>query len=230
MHRSYRKATRLVVTARSVSIALLATATVLTGCQRGSPPGPTASATGPSGCPTAQTRARAAVARAEQTDTAWNGPTGGPTAVSGKTIVYVAQTMTNPGVAGVTNGVREAARVIGWNVRVIDGGGSPAGIQAAMSEAVTLRPSGIVIGGFDPGSTSQQVGRAGAAGIPLIGWHAVASPGPSRRPELFTNVTTRVEDVAGISARWIISQSNGRAGVVLITDASIPFARNKSEL
>ncbi|MEU6510119.1 substrate-binding domain-containing protein [Streptomyces sp. NPDC046942] len=230
MHRSYRKATRLVVTARSVSIALLATATALTGCQRGSPPGPTASATGPSGCPTAQTRARAAVARAEQTDTAWNGPTGGPTAVSGKTIVYVAQTMTNPGVAGVANGVREAARVIGWNVRVIDGGGSPAGIQAAMSEAVTLRPSGIVIGGFDPGSTSQQVGRAGAAGIPLIGWHAVASPGPSRRPELFTNVTTRVEDVAGISARWIISQSNGRAGVVLITDASIPFARNKSEL
>ncbi|WBO61771.1 substrate-binding domain-containing protein [Streptomyces camelliae] len=230
MHRSYRKATRPAVTARSVSIALLATATVLTGCQRGSPHGPTASATGPGGCPPAQTKARAAVARAEQTDTAWNGPTGGPAAVSGKTIVYVAQTMTNPGVAGVANGVREAARVIGWNVRVIDGGGSPAGIQAAMSEAVTLRPSGIVIGGFDPGSTSQQVDRAGAAGIPLIGWHAVASPGPSRRPALFTNVTTRVEDVAGISARWIISQSNGRAGVVLITDASIPFARNKSEL
>ncbi|MGW5547370.1 substrate-binding domain-containing protein, partial [Streptomyces sp. NPDC003998] len=160
----------------------------------------------------------------------WNGPTSGPAAVSGKTIVYVAQTMTNPGVAGVANGVRDAARVIGWNVRVIDGGGSPAGIQAAMSEAVALRPSGIVIGGFDPGSTSQQVAQANAAGIPLVGWHAVASPGPSRRPELFTNVTTRVEDVARISAQWIISLSNGRAGVVLITDASIPFARQKSEL
>jgi ribose transport system substrate-binding protein len=150
--------------------------------------------------------------------------------VAGKTIVYVAQTMTNPGVAGVANGVREAAGVIGWNVRVIDGGGSPAGIQAAMSEAVTLRPSGIVIGGFDPGSTSQQVAQANAAGIPLVGWHAVAPPGPSRRPELFTNVTTRVEDVAAISAQWIISRSDGRAGVVLITDASIPFARRKSEL
>lgn len=43
-------------------------------------------------------------------------------------------------------------------------------------------------------------------------------------------MTTDVEEVARISARWIISTSNGRAGVVLITDASIPFARNKSDL
>ncbi|MFI2203367.1 substrate-binding domain-containing protein [Streptomyces sp. NPDC020192] len=229
MHRN-RKATPRAVTARSVSLALLAALAAFTGCQRGPSNGPTVSTTGPGGCPAAQTTARAAVVRAERTDTVWNGPTGGPGAVSGKTVVYVAQTMTNPGVAGVADGVREAASVIGWNVRVIDAGGSPSGVQAAMSEAVSLRPSGIVIGGFDPGSTSQQVDRANAAGIPLVGWHAVASPGPSRRPELFTNVTTRVEDVARISAQWIISHSNGRAGVVLFTDASIPFARNKSEL
>ncbi|MFC4467627.1 substrate-binding domain-containing protein [Streptomyces xiangluensis] len=225
-----RKATSGVFTARFASAALLAAVTVLAGCERGSSTGQGDSATGTSGCPAAHARAQAAVRQAEKTDAPWEGPTSGPTAVSGKTIVYVAQTMTNPGVAGAADGVREAARVIGWNVRVIDGGGTPAGIQAAMSAAVALRPSGIVIGGFDPDSTSQQVARADATGIPLIGWHAVASPGPSQRPKLFTNVTTRVEDVAGISAQWIISRSNGRAGVVLITDASIPFARNKSDL
>jgi ribose transport system substrate-binding protein len=150
--------------------------------------------------------------------------------VSGRTIVYVAQTMTNPGVAGAAEGVRDAAGVIGWNVRVIDGGGTPAGIQAAMSEAVALRPAGIVIGGFDPNATSQQVTRAVSSRIPLVGWHAVAAPGPSRRPPLFTNVTTNVEEVARISAQWVISQSNGNAGAVIFTDASIPFARNKSEL
>ncbi|GAA2658634.1 substrate-binding domain-containing protein [Streptomyces vastus] len=225
-----RKATPGVFTARSASAALLAAVTVLAGCERGSSTGEGDSATGPSGCPAAHDRAQAAVRQAEKTDAPWDGPTSGPTAVSGKTIVYVAQTMTNPGVAGTAKGVREAARVIGWNVRVIDGGGTPAGIQAAMSAAVALRPSGIVIGGFDPDSTSQQVARADAAGIPLIGWHAVASPGPSQRRKLFTNVTTRVEDVAGISAQWVISRSNGRAGVVLITDASIPFAKNKSDL
>ncbi|WP_234543956.1 substrate-binding domain-containing protein [Streptomyces shenzhenensis] len=215
---------------RTVGLALLAAAVALAGCQRGSSKGPGTAATGPSGCPAVQAAAVAAVARAERTDNTWNGPATGPAAVSGKTIVYVAQTMTNPGVAGVAGGLREAARVIGWRVRVIDGGGSPAGIQAAMSEAVDLRPSGIVIGGFDPGSTAQQVGAAGAAGIPLIGWHAVAAPGPSRRPPLFTNVTTRVANVAGISAQWIIAHSGGRAGVVLFTDASVPFAKRKSEL
>jgi ribose transport system substrate-binding protein len=225
----HRKAVPGGFRARTAAV-LLAAATLLAGCERGSSSGPQDAGSGPSGCPETQVRAEAAVRRAEQTDVPWNGPTSGPPAVAGKTLVYVAQTMTNPGVAGAADGVRKAARVIGWNVRVIDGGGTPAGIQAAMSEAVALRPSGIVIGGFDPNATSQQVARASAAHIPLIGWHAVASPGPSRRPELFTNVTTRVEDVAAVSAQWVIADSHGDAGVVVFTDASIPFAKNKSEL
>ncbi|MFE5812694.1 substrate-binding domain-containing protein [Streptomyces sp. NPDC056479] len=229
MHRT-PKATPGILRARSAAAALLAAVAVLAGCERGSQSGPEDPPSGPNGCPAAHARARTAVDRAQRTDVAWNGPTTGPTAVSGRTIVYVAQTMTNPGVAGAAEGVRDAAGVIGWKVRVIDGGGTPAGIQAAMSEAVALRPSGIVIGGFDPNATSQQVTRADAAGIPLIGWHAVAAPGPSRRPPLFTNVTTNVEEVARISAQWVIAQSNGNAGAVIFTDASIPFARNKSEL
>ena len=44
------------------------------------------------------------------------------------------------------------------------------------------------------------------------------------------HVTTRVESVAKISADWIIARSNGRAGVVLFTDASIPFPKHKSDL
>ncbi|WP_416985193.1 substrate-binding domain-containing protein [Streptomyces sp. T028] len=226
-----RRATPGARASRLTSCALLAAAILLAGCERGSSDAPGETPTGPNGCPAVHATAQAAVLRAEQTDVPWGGPTTGPRAVTGKrTLVYVAQTMTNPGVAGAAKGVREAARVIGWNVRVVDGGGTPAGIQAAMSEAVALRPSGIVIGGFDPNSTSRQVAQAERAGIPLVGWHALAAPGPSKRPRLFTNVTTRVEEVAGISARWVIAHSQGRAGVVLITDASIPFARNKSEL
>lgn len=214
-------------------VAVLAVAAaVAVGCERGAstgaaplPPEPTKAV-----CPTALAEAERAVQQAEKTDSAWNGPTGGPAAVPGKTIVYVAQTMTNPGVAGTAKGVREAAKTIGWNVRVIDGQGTPTGIQAAFGQAVTLRPSGIVIGGFDPHLTSQQVAKAGADHIPLIGWHAVGSPGPSRNPELFSNITTKVQDVAKISADWIITHSHGDAGVVMFTDASIPFARNKSDL
>ncbi|MCL6737167.1 substrate-binding domain-containing protein [Streptomyces neyagawaensis] len=217
-------------TTRSAAALLLAVAAALTGCERGSSSDSGDSTATADGCPAVRARAEDAVGRAERTDAPWNGPTTGPRAVADRTLVFVAQTMTNPGVAGAADGVREAARVIGWNVRVIDGGGTPAGIQAAMSEALALRPSGIVIGGFDPNSTSQQVARANAADIPLVGWHAVASPGPSRQPPLFTNVTTRVEEVARFSAQWVIADSDGNAGVVVFTDASIPFAKHKSEL
>ncbi|MEU2832846.1 substrate-binding domain-containing protein [Streptomyces lavendulae] len=225
MHRNHQ--------ATLTAAALLGAAvTLLAGCGGGPPPGGGPSSPGPSsaGCPAALAKAAAAVRRAESTDAAWTGPTTGPAAVPGKNLVYVAQTMTNPGVAGVAKGLQEAADAIGWQVRVIDGGGTPAGIQAALSQAVTLKPSGIVIGGFDPDLTSQQVARARAAHIPLVGWHAVGSPGPNESAGLFTNVTTKVEDVARISADWIIARSHGDAGVVVFTDDSIPFARNKSEL
>ncbi|GCB48999.1 substrate-binding domain-containing protein [Streptomyces sp. NL15-2K] len=210
-----------------------ATITVVAGCESdstaesvaGSPDGSSRP-----GCPTALAEAKRAVKTAEDVNSPWAGPTGGPRAVPDKTIVYIAQTLTNPGVAGVAAGVQEAADVVGWHVRTINGQGTSAGIKAAFDEALALGPDGIVVGGFDPTSVAAQVEQADAAGIPLIGWHALTAPGPSETPKLFSNITTRVEEVAKISADWIIARSNGRAGVVLFTDASIPFAKRKSDL
>ncbi len=218
-------------TVRAVAALAVVTAS-LTGCARSLQTG-TANSDGSSktGCPIVLAVARKSVAEAEATDTPWDGPITGPRAVSGtKTIVYVADTMTNPGVAGAAKGVQEAAKTIGWKVTVIDGQGSSAGVQKAFSQAIALNPSGIVIGGFDPKTTSKQVRQANARNIPLIGWHAVDTPGPSEDPKLFTNVTTDIEEVARISADWVIAQSNGTAGVVVFTDSSIPFADEKANL
>jgi len=206
-------------------------ALALTGCSRGSEETTTqATATGEGSCPDVVATAQTAVDAATATDAPWDGPTTGPAAQSGKTIAYVAQTMTNPGVASVAAGVQEAAAEIGWDVRVLDGQGDQAGIQNAFGQALALNPAGIVVGGFDPKSTQSQMDQAVAAGIPVIGWHAVATPGPSTDPALFTNVTTKVEDVAKISAQYIIAQSNGTAGVVVFTDDSIPFAAGKAQM
>ncbi|KPC61579.1 substrate-binding domain-containing protein [Streptomyces chattanoogensis] len=182
------------------------------------------------GCPTALARARQAVKKAEEVNAPWRGPTDGPKAAHGKTVVYIAQTLTNPGVAGVAQGVQEAAKIVGWHARTLNGQGTPDGQRAAFKQALRLNPDGIVISGFDPGIAAADVKKAHAAGISLIGWHATAAPGPSKDPQLFSNITSRVEDVAKISADWIIARSNGRAGVVLFTDASIPFAKHKSDL
>ncbi|WP_215452835.1 substrate-binding domain-containing protein [Streptomyces sp. ATCC 21386] len=219
---STRKATVAVVT--------FLVAAAAAGCTSGSATEASTVGAREPGCPAVLAEAQQAVKAAEDINAPWSGPTRGPDAVPGKTIAYVAQTMTNPGVSGVAKGVQEAAEVIGWDVRTFDGEGTPAGIRSAFAEALALKPSGIVIGGFDPAAAAGQAERAGAAGIPLIGWHATPAPGPSTDPELFTNVTTRVEEVAEISADWIIARSEGHAGVVLFTDASIPFAKRKSDL
>jgi ribose transport system substrate-binding protein len=215
---------------RTIAIGAAA-ASVLTGCSKGSSTtSSTATASGAGGCPAAVTSAKAAVQTATDVKAAWTGPTTGPKATAGKLIVYVAQTLTNPGVAGAAKGVQEAGKAIGWQVRVIDGQGDQSGIQAAFGQALALKPAGIVIGGFDPNSIKAQISQANAAGIPLVGWHALSDPGPSSDPKLFSNVTTKVEDVAKISAQWIIAQSNGTAGVVVFTDNSIPFAAGTAKM
>jgi ribose transport system substrate-binding protein len=206
-------------------------ASILAGCSRGSDAkasGTTATGTG--SCPDVVSTANAAIQAATDTKPAWTGPTTGPTAASNKTIVFVAQTLTNPGVAGAAKGVQDAAAAIGWQVRVLDGQGDQAGIQAAFGQALALKPSGIVIGGFDPGSIKAQIAQANAANIPLVGWHALSDPGPSTDPKLFSNVTTKVQDVARISAQYIIAKSDGAAGVVVFTDNSIPFAAGKATM
>ncbi|WP_432586907.1 substrate-binding domain-containing protein [Streptomyces sp. HD1123-B1] len=216
-------------TRKAALMSVVFLAVVATGCE---PDGSGSShrTSAEPGCPTALARAERAVKKAQDVDAPWKGPTTGPSAVRGKSVVYIAQTLSNPGAAGVAQGVQEAASILGWHARTINGEGTPAGIRAAFERALDLAPDGIVIGGFDPGSVADEVARAEAAGIEVIGWHATAAPGPSAKPGLFTNVTSRVEDVARISADWIIARSHGRAGVVLFTDATVPFAKHKSDL
>lgn len=213
----------------ATAAALLAVAAVA-GCDPDSDTGASKAGSAKAGCPSVVAKAKRAVATAEDVDAPWSGPTTGPKAVRGKTIVFIAHTLANPGPAGVAQGVEEAADVVGWHVRTINGKGTTAGVRDAFEQAFALKPDGIVISGFGPEIATKELRRANAAGIPVIGWHATAAPGPSEDPKLFSNVTTRVEDVARISADWIIAGSNGHAGVVVFTDTTSAFPKHKSEL
>ena len=54
---------------------------------------------------------------------AFDGPTTGPKAAEGKTVVVLAADLKNGGILGVTTGIEEAAAKIGWEVKVLDGAG-----------------------------------------------------------------------------------------------------------
>jgi ribose transport system substrate-binding protein len=174
--------------------------------------------------------AASVVARAAAPATTWDGPTSGPKAQAGELIVYVSSDQRNGGAAAVAQGAAEAARAIGWEIRTLDGQGTPLSTSAALNQAIALKPVGIILGGFDAAEQKEAVGRARAEGIHVVGWHAAPSIGPLSDPQVFANITTDAAEVARVAADHVIVSSRGAAGVVIFTDSHFSIAVTKAEV
>ena len=175
------------------------------------------------------TKAKAFIATAAAQANKWTGPTTGPKAAAGKTIVYVSSDQRNGGAQGVGAGVQEAGQAIGWTVRVLDGRGTVAGHGDALGQAIALKPAAIILGGFDAAEQADLLEQATAAGIVVAGWHAGAAAGPIASPKVFTNITTSATATAEAAAYYAIAKSNGKAGVVIFTDSAYAIALAKSD-
>ncbi|MEP3279697.1 MAG: substrate-binding domain-containing protein [Stappiaceae bacterium] len=161
--------------------------------------------------------------------TEWDGPTSGPKAESGKTIVYLAADMKNGGVLGVANGVEEAAKKIGWEVRVLDGAGTVSGRAATFGQAMALKPDGIIIGGSDLTEQQTAIQAAIEAGIPLVSWHSGTIIGPNKEAGIFSNVSTDAMTVSEAAAKWAFADAGGKPGVVIFTDSTYQIAIDKAD-
>jgi ribose transport system substrate-binding protein len=169
---------------------------------------------------TAIAKAKEATAHADK----WDGPTSGPQAVAGKKIVFVAADLKNGGILGASEGVKEAAAAAGWKVTVIDGQGSVSSRTAAMNQALTLKPDGIVAGGFDTKEQQVAFDAAAKSGAVVVGWHSGTKPGPEPEAGIFANVTTSPQDVSDTAAFEAIADSGGKAGVIIFTDTQYEIA------
>ncbi|SIS91845.1 substrate-binding domain-containing protein [Phaeovulum vinaykumarii] len=173
--------------------------------------------------------AKAYVAKASQPNPPWTGPTSGPEAQTGKTIVYVSADQRNGGALGVSEGVEEAAKAIGWTLRVIDGQGSVSGRSAAMQQAIALQPDGIILGTVDANEQAEAIRQAHDAGIIIVGWHSTASAGASDKHPIFTTITTDPLEISRAAASLAVADSNGTANVVIFTDSVYEIAIAKSD-
>lgn len=173
--------------------------------------------------------AKAFLAKYAQHVTTWDGPTTGPKAVEGKTIVVLAGDLKNGGILGVTDGFKEAAKVVGWKVRVIDGAGTVSGRTSAFSQALALKPDGIVIEGFDPIEQRPGLQAAQSAGIPIVAWHAGAAVGPIAGTAVHVNVTTDPMLVSKAAALWAYVDAGGHPAVVIFTDSQYSIAVAKAQ-
>ena len=168
----------------------------------------------------------ARVAKAGARKTRWDGPVAGPKIQHRKWVVFIASDLHNSSLARLGAGVEEAASSAGWEVRNIDCHGSNAACAAAFREAIALKPDGIMLAGIEAREQTAGLNAAAAARIPVVGWHAAGKNGPT--DGMFTNLGTDAKEVAQIAALFSISESNGTAGVVLLTDSSSLYAITKS--
>jgi len=173
-------------------------------------------------------QAQLAIASALRAPTGERGPASGPRAEHGGLVVFVAGDLTNGGIAGAAIGVQQAAHAIGWRLQVLNGEGTTAGQTGALRAALRLKPTGIVLGGFDATAQKLALRQARALHIPVVGWHAGTQPGPIPSAGLFTNVSTDPAAVARLAADYAIARSGGTAQVVIFTDLRYPIAAYKA--
>jgi ribose transport system substrate-binding protein len=169
------------------------------------------------------------VTKAAATNIPWDGPTTGPKALPGKTIVLISEDQRNGGALGVSEGVTEAAKVIGWKLTVLDGAGVIANRSAAFGKAIALKPDVIIADNDDATEQKVNITKAADAGIKVLGWHSNVKPGPMEGVPLFTNISTDPRSVAKVSAALVIADSSGAAGVVVFTDSTEKISVMKSD-
>ena len=156
------------------------------------------------------------------------GPTTGPKAQPGKHVVLISEDQRNGGALGVSEGVTEAAKVMGWRLTVLDGAGVIANRAAAFGQAIALKPDVIIADNDDATEQKVNIIKAAAAGIKVLGWHSNVKPGPMEGIPLFTNISTDPTVVAQVAAALAIADANGKAGVVVFTDATEKISVMKS--
>lgn len=160
--------------------------------------------------------------------TPWKGPRTGPPAQPGKRIAVIGEDLRNGGILGVAQGVREAAKVIGWTVHMFDCGGTAQGRRKALADAQAKGPDGVLLIGSDAHATLDGLVALAERGVPIVGWHVASKAGPVAGTPVAMNVSTDPLEVARLTALAAIVQSKGRAGVVVFTDTGLEIAKAKA--
>lgn len=158
----------------------------------------------------------------------WTGPTSGPKAQEKKLIVFVNYDQRNSGGRAVGEFAAEAAKIMGWDYRVLDGQGTVSGQTAAMNQAITLKPDGIILGSVDALEHNPEISQAVSQGVKVVSWHSGTTAGKIEGSPIFTNVTTDPSEVARAAGLYAVADSNGTANVVLFTDNAYQICVTKT--
>lgn len=169
--------------------------------------------------------AEAAVAEAEKKVTG-GVPKSSPPVAKGKTVVLIPCAAAAEGCSQPMEGAAEAAKVLGWSSRTIDGKGTPADEAAAIEQAIALKPDAIIIHAIDPATVKGAVNDAKAAGIPVI----ASSVPQSDLVDFSTSPTKDAWVKTGEdAANFLIAETDGKAKYIQLENEEFGVVKERTE-
>ena len=157
----------------------------------------------------------------------WDGPTASPKPMAGKKVAYLSSNEANDASREWADAVKDAGSKAGWQVTIIDGRGSPKTWLEGYNQAIALKVDGIVTDA-DIASMQDAVREGARQGIPLVGIHGWAFPGPNKDLGVFYNIQQDPRDIGRAQADWVIAHSSGTARAVVTTHCEYQIACTKA--
>ena len=144
-------------------------------------------------------------------------------------MAVIAEDLRNGGVHGVSEGIREAAGVMQWTIKIFDAGGTNIGRAKATADAMAARPDGLILVGSDAYDMAPRLAPFQQRDIPIVGWHVAPRPGVLADTPVAMNVSSDPLEVARLAAMAVIVSAKGKAGVVILTDSNFGIAMVKAK-
>jgi ribose transport system substrate-binding protein len=214
---------------RSFAVTLAVAAVLVTGCgSSSSDDKSSSSSSGSSGSsdPALKVFQDGATAAAAPL-TEFPGPKTGPTPVpKGKSLFIITCSSQGVGCVKLSDGIEEAAKEIGWKTTVIDGKGNPQVWNGAIRTAIASKADAIAIIAVPPALVGDGLKRAKAAGIPVVSGF---NPPSTQESGVYAFVTPDHTKQGEAMADWIISDSGGKAKVVLVREDAFPEIKERQD-
>lgn len=132
------------------------------------------------------------------------------------------------GCVSPADGAEAAAKTLGWQVRIFDGGGSADVQNSQMLNALSWGANIILNIAIDPASVQIGLLAAKKKGVPVgAGSNGLDSPNPVVRPApgqlgYAFDVAPDYAALGAKAAKWIIGDSGGKANVAVYSDKEFP--------
>lgn len=152
------------------------------------------------------------------------GPTEAAKAPDGVKLAVVSCTAALAGCQVQADSAFDAGKRLGWEVQMYDGKGQPNTQAAALLDALSWGATAIVAVSIDYRSIQLPLKEAKKRGVPVV---AIGQSGdtPNRLPELqegqlawSSAIDVDCDELGRALARWVISDSGGKANIVVYND------------